>query len=161
MALHPFEAVNWGAPDRFAAYVGAAIGDAPEAMRLRDAWQLAQVLPPRSRTVLSATGAAGPVALHLAALLPGRFAAVVLRDTPASYAHLLATDGFDWPHDLVLPGVLRHYDLPDLAAVAGCPVHWLDPLDGARQAAANPPAGTRRLVSDAEHLALLRELLYG
>ena len=161
MAMHPFEAVNWGAPDRFAAYVGAAIGDAPEAMRLRDAWQLAQVLPPRSRTVLSATGAAGPVALHLAALLPGRFAAVVLRDTPASYAHLLATDGFDWPHDLVLPGVLRHYDLPDLAAVAGCPVHWLDPLDGARQAAANPPAGTRRLVSDAEHLALLRELLYG
>ena len=161
MALRPFEAVSWGAPDRFAAYVGAAIGDAPEAMRLRDAWQLAQALPLRRRTVLSATGAGGPVALHLAALLPGRFAAVVLRDTPASYAHLLATDELTWPHDLVLPGVLRHYDLPDLAAVAGCPVHWLDPRDGAHQAATHPPVGTRRLVTDEAHLALVRELLFG
>ena len=161
MALRPFEAVSWGAPDRFAAYVGAAIGDAPEAMRLRDAWQLAQALPLRRRTVLSATGAGGPVALHLAALLPGRFAAVVLRDTPASYAHLLATDELTWPHDLVLPGVLRHYDLPDLAAVVGCPVHWLDPRDGAHQPATHPPAGTRRLVTDDAHLALVRELLFG
>jgi hypothetical protein len=161
MALHPFEAVNWGAPDRFAAYVGAAIGDAPEAMRLRDAWQLAQALPPRSRTVLSATGAAGPVALHLAALLPGTFAAVVLRGAPVSYASLLATEEFAWPHDLVLPGVLREYDLSQLAAVTGCPVHWLDPVDGARQPAVEPPPGTRRYVTDAEHLALVRELLYG
>ena len=99
--------------------------------------------------------------LCLAALLPGTFSAVVLRGAPASYASLLATEEFTWPHDLILPGVLRHYDLPQLAAVAGCPVHWLDPRDGARQAAANPPAGTRRLVSDAEHLALVRELLYG
>lgn len=161
MALRPFEAVSWGGPDRFAAYVGAAIGDAPEAMRLRDAWQLAQALPPRQRTVLSATGSGGPVALHLAALMPGRFAAIVLRDTPASYAHLLETDDLAWPHDLVLPGVLRHYDLPDLAAAAGCPVHWLDPRDGARQPATHPPAGTRRLVTDAEHIALVRELLHG
>jgi hypothetical protein len=161
MALHPFEAVNWGAPDRFAAYVGAAIGDAPEAMRLRDAWQLAQALPPRSRTVLSATGAAGPVALHLAALLPGTFAAVVLRGAPVSYASLLATEEFAWPHDLVLPGVLREYDLSQLTAVTGCPVHWLDPVDGARQPAVEPPPGTRRYVTDAEHLALVRELLYG
>lgn len=161
MALRPFEAVSWGAPDRFAAYVGAALGDPPEAMRLRDAWQLARALPPRARTVLSATGASGPVALHLAALLPGRFAAVVLRDTPASYASLLDTDELAWPHDLILPGVLRHYDLPELAAAAGCPVHWLDPRDGARRPATNPPAGTRRLVSAEEHIALIRELLFG
>jgi hypothetical protein len=160
MALRPFEAVNWGAPDRFAAYVGAALGDAPEAMRLRDAWQLAQVFPSQPRTVLSATGAAGPVALHLAALLPGRFTAVVLYDAPASYAALLDTGEFAWPHDLVLPGVLRHYDLPALAAITGCPVHWLNPRDGARRPATGMSPGSRRDVRDAEHLALIRELLY-
>ena len=140
MAARPFEAVNWGGPDRFAAYIGAALGDAPESGRLRDAWQLAQAFPLRPRTVLSATGAAGPVALHLAALLPGKFAAVVLMDAPASYATLLDTAELAWPHDLILPGVLRHYDLPGLAAITGCPVHWLNPRDGARQIVATEPA---------------------
>jgi hypothetical protein len=78
-----------------------------------------------------------------------------------SYASLLATEEFAWPHDLVLPGVLREYDLSQLTAVTGCPVHWLDPVDGARQPAVEPPPGTRRYVTDAEHLALVRELLYG
>jgi hypothetical protein len=57
--------------------------------------------------------------------------------------------------------VLREYDLSQLTAVTGCPVHWLDPVDGARQPAVEPPPGTRRYVTDAEHLALVRELLYG
>ena len=159
MAPRPFEAVCWGGTDRFAAYVGAALGDAPEAGRLRAAWQLAQALPPRPRTVLSATGAAGPVALHLAALLPGTFAAVVLHNAPASYAALLTTEAFAWPHDLILPGVLRHYDLAQLAATAGCPVYWLNPLDGARRPAGDAPPGSRQGVTDAEHLALVRDLL--
>jgi pimeloyl-ACP methyl ester carboxylesterase len=115
MTPHPYESVSWGAPDRFAAYVGAALGDSPVAMRIRDAWRLARAFPLRARNVLSACGAAGPVALHLAALWPGRFAAVVLRDAPASYEALLATDDFAWPHDIILPGVLQHYDLPQLA----------------------------------------------
>lgn len=159
MAPHPYESVSWGAPDRFAAYVGAALGDSPVAMRIRDAWQLARACPPAPRTVLSACGAAGPVALHLAALLPGKFAAVVLRDAPAGYAALLATDTFAWPHDIILPGVLRHYDLTELALATGCPVHWLNPLDGARRPAGAP--GARHDVDDDAHIALVRELLYG
>lgn len=155
MASRPFEAVNWGGPDRFAAYVGAALDDAPEAGRLRDAWQLAQAFPPRPRTVLSATGAAGPVALQLAALLPGRFAAVILHDAPASYAALLDTEEFAWPHDLVLPGVLRHYDLPDIAAITGCPVHWLNPRDGARR-----PIGSGTAINVEKYIALVRTLLH-
>ncbi len=159
MAPHPYESVSWGGTDRFAAYVGTALGDAPAAARIRDAWRLAEAFPPAPRTVLSACGAAGPVALHLAALLPGRFAAVVLRDAPASYQALLGTDSFSWPHDLILPGVLRHYDLAELARVAGCPVHWLNPLDGARRPAEAP--GSRHGVDDNAHIALVRELLYG
>ncbi len=160
MAPHPYESVSWGGPDRFAAYIGAGLGDAPAAMRVRDAWQLAHAIPPRPRTVLSACGAAGPVALHLAALRPGVFAAVVLRDAPASYAALLATEAFAWPHDLVLPGVLRHYDLPQLATAAGCPVHWLNPLDGARQPVTPGLPNVQHGAGDPEHIALVRQLLY-
>lgn len=160
MAAHPYESVSWGAPDRFAAYVGVAIGDSPAAMRLRDAWQLVRTFPLRKHTVLSATGAAGPIALHLAALLPGQFAAVVLRDVPASYAALLATDEFNWPHDIIFPGVLTHYDLPELAQAAGCPVYWLNPLDGARQPIAANMLNGRTEVDDATHGALLQKLLY-
>ncbi len=159
MAPHPYESVSWGGADRFAAYVGTALGDAPAAARIRDAWMLARTFPPRRHTVLSACGAAGPIALHLAALLPGKFAAVVLRDSPASYTSVLATDQFAWPHDLILPGVLQHYDLPELARAAACPVHWLNPLDGARQPADTP--GARHNVDDEAHIALVRQLLYG
>lgn len=160
MAPHPYESVSWGGPDRFAAYIGAALGDAPAAMRVRDAWLLTRAVPPRRRTVLSACGAAGPVALHLAALLPGAFSAVVLRDAPASYAALLATEDFAWPHDLILPGVLRHYDLPQLATAAGCPVHWLNPLDGARQPAAPDLPNVQAHAGETDHIALIRQLLY-
>jgi dienelactone hydrolase len=146
-----------GGPDRFAAYVGTALGDAPAAMRVRDAWQVTRALPPpRARPVLSACGAAGPVALHLAALLPGRFAAVVLCDAPATYEALLTTAEFTWPHDVVLPGALRHYDLPDLAAAAACPVRVFNPRDGAGQV-----VGGTQPEDEAAWIECLRSLLYG
>jgi pimeloyl-ACP methyl ester carboxylesterase len=106
--------------------------------------------------VLSACGAAGPVALHLAALWPGRFAAVVLRDAPASYAALLETEDFIWPHDVVLPGVLRHYDLPDLIAAAGCPVYEFNARGGARGV-----VGAEGETAEEVWIGRLRTLLYG
>ncbi|MCF7687734.1 MAG: hypothetical protein K9M98_10695 [Cephaloticoccus sp.] len=168
MAAHPYESVSWGAPDRFAAYVGAGVGEAPAAMRIRDAWQLTRAFPLRRHTVLSAVGAAGPVALHLAALLPGKFTAVVLSDAPAGYADLLATEEFAWPHDLILPEVLQHYDLPLLAQSAGCPVYWLNPLDGAGLPLSADECAHRThdnqhwqiATSPGGHLNLLGELLY-
>ena len=129
-AATPYEFVSWGGPDRFLAYVSASLAESVEALRLRDAWQLSRVFPAAARNVLHATGAAAPVALHFAALTR-RFDAVVLHDAPGSYADLLNTADFNWPHDIVLPGVLRHYDLPLLADAAGCPVHWINPRDGA------------------------------
>jgi pimeloyl-ACP methyl ester carboxylesterase len=156
MAPLPFETVSWGGPDRFAAYVGAALGDPPAAMRVRDAWHIARALPPRARTVLSASGAAGPVALHLAALFPGSFAGVVLRDAPVSYEALLATAELAWPHDLILPGVLRHYDLPDLAAAADCPVCAFNLGDGD-----GDPLKKSTLHNERAWVECLRGLLHG
>lgn len=166
-ATSPYENVSWGSPDRTLGYVGISLDAAVETGRIRDAWQLQRTWPVQPRTVLHAVGAAGPVALHLAALTRA-FSAVVLHDAPASYADLLATAELAWPHDLILPGVLRHYDLPLLATTTGCPVHWLNPRDGAGQPLPADECARRHRPGvhwhhgvDADaHLALLRKLLY-
>lgn len=166
-AATPYEFVSWGGPDRFLAYVSASLAEPVEAMRLRDAWQLSRVFPAAGRNVLHASGAAAPVALHFAALTR-RFSAVVLHDAPGSYADLLATADFNWPHDLVLPGVLQHYDLPLLADAAACPVHWINPRDGAHDplSAAECAKRTRsaqtwhHAMDDDAQVRLLRELLH-
>ncbi|WP_185817050.1 alpha/beta hydrolase family protein [Hymenobacter metallilatus] len=60
-----------------------------------------------------ATGSAGPVALHAAVLAPV-IRKVVLRSSPVSWLSVLENptqkDAYSW----LLPGVLLHYDLPEL-----------------------------------------------
>lgn len=166
-AASPYENVSWGSPDRTLGYIGIALDAAVETGRIRDAWQLQRASPVPPRTVLHAVGAAGPVALHLAALTRA-FSAVVLHDAPASYADLLATEELAWPHDLILPGVLQHYDLPLLATTTGCQVHWLNPRDGAGRPLSADECARRHQPGvhwhhgvDADaHLARLRQLLY-
>jgi len=167
-AATPYEFVSWGGPDRFLGYVSASLTEPVEVMRLRDAWQLHRVFPTSGRHVLHATGAAAPVALHFAALTRS-FAAVVLHDAPGSYADLLNTAEFNWPHDIVLPGVLRHYDLPLLADTVACPVHWINPRDGANDMLSADECARRTRnqqtwhhhMPDDAQLELLRSLLHG
>ncbi len=165
-AATPYEFVSWGGPDRFLSYVSASLAEPVEAQRLRDAWQLSRLFPKSGRTVLHATGAAAPVALHFAALTR-RFDAVVLQDAPASYADLLTTADFNWPHDLVWPGVLRAYDLPLLAASIGCPVHWINPRDGANaplpagQTQKQPNVTWHHTMNEDAQVQLILTLLHG
>ena len=60
-------------------------------------------------------GRAGPVALHAAAIEP-RFASVTLRSSIGSWTDDVVARPLD-PQLMghVVPGVLKHYDLPDLA----------------------------------------------
>ena len=163
----PFEHVSWGGPDRFASYISIALDDPVEAARVHDAYAVYHAFPDTKRNILHATGAAGPVALHLAALTRN-FDAVVLHDAPASYGDLLATEDFNWPHDVILPSVLKHYDLPLLAKAADCPVHWINPRNGANQPLSQTTCEERTNetlhyhcdLSTSDHLTLIRELLY-
>ncbi len=166
-ATSPYENVNWGSPDRTLGYISISLDIAIESGRVRDAWQLQRVMPGKQHNVLYAVGSAGPVALHLAALTQA-FDAVVLHDSPSSYMDLLRTEQFDWPHDIILPGVLKHYDLPLLAETTGCPVHWINPRDGANQTLSSETCAERTAgglhyhhkISSDDHLALIRELLF-
>lgn len=62
-----------------------------------------------------ARGNPGVAMLHAAVLDP-RLSQLVLEDLPPAYRTLAATPIHRQIFDVVLPNVLRHYDLPDLAA---------------------------------------------
>jgi cephalosporin-C deacetylase-like acetyl esterase len=71
--------------------------------------------PDVDATSISAYGKAGAgVALLHAAALDRRIARVVLEDTPASFRAILDTPLHHDAPEIVIPGVLTHYDIPDL-----------------------------------------------
>jgi cephalosporin-C deacetylase-like acetyl esterase len=133
-AVYPYEMASWGGIDRYLSYTSAALSDPLLSMRVRDALAALAYLCTRreidpSRIVLSGCGLGGIVALHAAAI-DRRVQGVVVWDCLASFKMLLETDAYTWPADVFLPGVLLHYDLPELVAALHCPVQVLNPVDG-------------------------------
>ncbi|MHB1319512.1 MAG: alpha/beta hydrolase [Anaerolineae bacterium] len=138
-AMYPYEMAGWGSVDRYLAYASAALGDPVLAMRVRDAlfalgWLRTRPEVDARRIVLSASGMGSVVALHAAAL-DGAVAGVVTWGGLSSFRSLIAAETYPWPADAFLPRVLQHYDLPDLAAAADCPVHLFSLRDGVGQPA--------------------------
>ena len=75
-----------------------------------------------------AKGAYGVALLHAAVLDP-RIARVVVEDMPASYRAIVDEPLHRNAPEIVVPGVLRHYDIPDLIkAIAPRPVTVLNSL---------------------------------
>jgi dienelactone hydrolase len=132
-AFAPYDAAGWASPQRSLAYVSAALGDPVLAMRIRDGLATLGYLRSRTevdpgRIVVGGHGMGGVVALHVAAI-DGRVRGAFADNGPASFALLGAADNYTWEHDAFLPGVLRYYDLPELAGAIGAPVLILNPLD--------------------------------
>jgi hypothetical protein len=125
-AFAPYEAAGWAAPERWLAYVSAAVGDPVLAMRIRDglaslAWLRAQPGVDPERVVVGGRGMGGIVALHVAAI-DGRLRGVFASGFPDSFRALAESPRNQWPHDAFLPGVLAHYDIPELIANLKMPV---------------------------------------
>ena len=142
-ALAPYEAAGWASPERWLAYVSAALGDPVLAMRIRDglaslAWLRAQPGVDPSRVVVGGHGMGGIVALHVAAI-DGGLRGVFANAFPASFQMLAESPRCTWPHDAFLPGVLTRYDIPELIANLRVPVLAVNPLD-ALQAPLSPAA---------------------
>lgn len=134
-AMYPYEITGWGGLDRYLTYASAALGDGILAMRIRDglaalAWLRARPETAPDRIVITGNGLGGIVALHVAAI-DGLAAGVVTWDSLVSFRSLIETEHYPWPADAFLPGVLRCYDLPELAAALSCPVRLMAARDGA------------------------------
>ncbi|MHB9035408.1 MAG: alpha/beta hydrolase [Armatimonadota bacterium] len=136
-ATYPYELAFWGSSDRWLAYMSAALGDGLMSMRIRDALASLAYLRSRpeidpNRIVITGCGLGGVVALHTA-MIDGRVGGVVIWDSLLSFKAILEKEDCAWPADAFMPNVLLRYDLPELTATLPCPVHVLNPLDGAGQ----------------------------
>jgi dienelactone hydrolase len=139
--MYPYEMASWGSVDRCLAYATAALGDPIMAMRIRDAlsalaWLRARPEVAQDRVVVTGSGVAAIVALHVAAINT-EIAGVVAWDGLSSFHSLIAAELYPWPADAFLPNALKRYDLPDLAAAAACPVRLLGLRDGTGAAVAD------------------------
>lgn len=154
-AIYPYEMASWGGLDRYVAYATAALGDSVMGMRTRDALAALAYLRnrpevDRTQVVVSGCGLGGVVALLVAAI-DGAVAGVVTWDSLVSFRALLEEEHYMWPADAFIPHVLRHFDLPELAASLPCPVRRISLRDGrgrpARSAAAT---GSAMLIGGAD-----------
>jgi len=89
------------------------------------------------RVAIGGRGTGAIVALHAAyvAQAAGKpVAAVLCHDMLASFELLAASYPYAWGFDTILPGVLEHYDLPQLVqALRPMPVAILNPVDAMRR----------------------------
>ena len=139
-----YDLAGWGERDRWLTYSAAAAGDSIMAMRIRDASCALACLKNHAhidpkKIVVGGRGVGGMVALHLAALHP-ELAGVFSYEALAAYELLATSESYAWPMQAILPEVLLHYDLPELAAALETPVLIAAPRDANRA-----PLGTEDL----------------
>ncbi|MBX7255898.1 MAG: dienelactone hydrolase family protein [Candidatus Hydrogenedentes bacterium] len=132
-----YDIAGWGSRDRWNAYVSAALGDPVMAMRIRDGLAALAYLRTRpevdaSKIVVGGRGLGALVALHIAAI-DDSVAGAVAADGLASYEQLASAESYAWPHEAFFPGVLKHYDLPELAAALKMPALILNPLNAQKK----------------------------
>lgn len=143
-APSPYDAAGWASPQRSLAYVSAALGDPVFAMRIRDGLSalayLRTRIQPKQRILVGGRGMGGVVALHVAAI-DRRLDGVFVSGIPASFRTLAGAASYSWDHDAFFPGVLQHYDLPELLAGLRIPALVVNPLDALEQPV---PAETAR-----------------
>jgi len=150
-AFAPYEAAGWGAPDRWFAYMSAALGDPVLSMRIRDglaALSYLRSLPKvdGKRIILGGHGVGALVALHVAAL-DSKIKGVFASDLPASFTMLTESRDFTWDQDIFLPRVLDYYDVPELVSGLQAPVLLVNPLDAVKHPIA--PAEAAKLYAAA------------
>jgi len=133
----PYEVAGWGDRHRWIAFVSAALGDPILAMRVRDGLSALAYLRSRAeidpkRIAVGGHRMGGVVALHVAAI-DRNIAAVFSADALATFESLATATSYAWSHEDFFPDVLRHYDLPALAADLPIPTLLVNPLDAAKR----------------------------
>ena len=142
-----YDIAGWGHRERWNAYVSAALGDPVLGMRIRDGLAALAYLRTRAeidpaRIVVGGRGMGGVVALHVAAI-DGQTAGAFAADSLATFESLATAKTYTWSPEAFLPGVLEHYDLPELVAALEVPTLIVNPLGPTQQPLAKEDAEKR------------------
>lgn len=133
----PYDIAGWGERSRWTSYVSAALGDSVLAMRIRDGLAALAYLRGRTeidpaRIIVGGRGMGAVVALHVAAI-DGKTAGAFALEGLASFQELATSQEYAWSHEDFLCGVLRAYDIPELARGIAAPVLIMNPLDASKK----------------------------
>jgi len=140
-----YDLCGWNDIERILTYLSIANARPIMGLRVRDALCALAHLRSRpevdcSRLLIGGRGIGAIVALH-AALLARDVRQVVCLEMLSHHGALTEEFPFAWRQSVVIPGVLRHYDLPELAAaMAPAQVTMLNPLDAQKQPIAQAEA---------------------
>jgi len=134
-----YDLASWNDVRRALTYLSIADGRPIAGLRVRDALAGLDYVAGRAdvdtdRLAIGGRGTGAIVALLGAALSP-RVQRVVAFEPLSRFEALAETPSNDWPHSIVVPEVLEHFDLPELVAALApeTDVRIVNPLDADRE----------------------------
>lgn len=131
-----YDLASWNDIERVMTYLSIAAGRPLMGLRVRDALAALRYLQQRedvdpSRIIVGGAGIGAIVAWHVA-LLDTSVKRVIAIDSLSHYGAMLTQFPFTWQQSIVIPDVLKAYDLPELANVIPAEVVIISPRDAAR-----------------------------
>ncbi|MDF2724831.1 MAG: beta-lactam binding protein AmpH [Paenibacillus sp.] len=128
-----FDLAAWNDIERIVTYLGIASARPVMGLRVRDAMAALRYLQQREdvdpeRIMVGGTGIGAIVALHVA-LLDRSVRRVIAIDGLSHYGALTEQFPFTWRQSIIIPHVLKHYDLPDIACAIPARVTVINPRD--------------------------------
>lgn len=130
-----YDLAGWNDVERILTYLSIANARPIMGLRVRDALCGLAYLRSRpevdpGRVMVGGRGVGAIVALH-AALLAGNVRRLLCLEMLSHYGALAEQYPFSWPQSIFIPGVLQHYDLPEVVALLAGPVqvHVFCPRD--------------------------------
>lgn len=128
-----YQGIDWGLNERFA-WVNLVLGAPVIGQRVWDILRALEYLASRSDVDISQVRMIGQqgagLAALMAAVLDRRVRSLLLDGTLINYMSIVQSKDYSLPLEWFAPGILRHFDLPDLsAAVSPRSVWLLDAVD--------------------------------
>ena len=142
-----YDFAGWNDITRILAYLSIGLGRCLMGQRVRDALAAVEYLRTRddvdgSRFIIGGRGQ-GALAALFAALLDGDAAGFLGIEMLAAYRLLAEAESFTWTHDIMVPDLLRHADVPEMLGALRCPALVLDPVGARREPIAMPSFPSR------------------
>jgi len=131
-----YDMASWNDIERILTYLAISNGQCFMGYRVRDALLALDFLRRQpdvnqSDITIAGRGIGGIVALMAAMLAEGSEHAVLF-DALASYKHLCVEPSNNWGATLIIPDILSHFDIPDIAACLGRRCTVIRPLNASR-----------------------------
>ena len=133
-----YDSASWNDIERILTYLSIAEGRPLIAYQVRDALTALAYLRTRpevdpKRIILAGDGVGAVVALLAGLLARDQVERVVALNPLAAYACLATAFPYRWPEMILIPEVLKYWDLPDLVATLGSKAVCIQPLDEMRR----------------------------